>query len=370
LWLAVSVELTSEELAELRALTNGAEVSAAVGTRARIVLWYAEGRRKKDVAALAGVSRPTVDLWLGRYAAQGPAGLLSQQPGGPREQVPARVRSRVLALTRMTPPTDTGLSHWSSREMARYIGRTEGVAVSHRWVAKLWRERGLKPHRQGTFKLSRDPQFAAKVADIVGLYLDPPGGAVVLSLDEKTQIQALDRTQPLLPIEFDATEQRTHDYVRHGTTNLFAALNVATGEVIGECRPSRNGTEFLAFLRKAVTGYRGREVHVVLDNLSTHTTPDVQEWLQANPHVQFHFTPKGSSWMNQIETWFGIITRQAIRRGTFSSVQVLIRAIRDYITTWNADPRPFQWTATADEILAKVQLVQTNIKKLVENNAK
>ncbi|MGW4466682.1 IS630 family transposase [Micromonospora sp. NPDC004704] len=364
------MELTSGEQAELRALVNSAEVSAVIGTRARIVLWRAEGRRKKEIAVLAGVSRPTVDLWLGRYADEGAAGLFSQRPGGPREQVPARIRSRALALTRMTPPTDTGLSHWSSREMAAYITRTEGVAVSYHWVAKLWREHGLKPHRSGTFKLSRDPGFAAKVADIVGLYLDPPGGAVVLSLDEKTQIQALDRTQPLLPIEFDATEQRTHDYVRHGTTNLFAALNIATGEVLGECRPSRDGAAFLAFLKKAVAPHRGRQVHVVLDNLSTHTTPDVMAWLAANPNVRFHFTPTGSSWINQIEIWFGIITRQAIRRGTFSSVQVLVRSIRDYIATWNADPRPFQWTATADEILAKVQLVQTSIKKLVANNTK
>ena len=182
-----------------------------------------------------------MDLWLGRYAAEGAAGLLDRSHAAPREQVPARIRARILALTRTSPPAETGLSHWSSREMARYITRTEGATVSHHWVAVLWRQNGLKPHRQGTFKLSKDPQFAAKVADIVGLYLDPPGAAVVLSLDEKTQIQALDRTQPLLPIEFDATEKRTHDYVRHGTTNLFAALNVATGEVIGECRSSRDG---------------------------------------------------------------------------------------------------------------------------------
>lgn len=362
--------MTPEERAALRALVNAAEVSAAVGTRARIVLWYAEGRQKKDIAVLAGVSRPTVDLWLARYAAEGAAGLLARQPGGPREQVPARIRARVLALTRMTPASGTGLSHWSSREMARYVTRTEGISVSHHWVAKLWREHGLKPHRLGTFKVSRDPQFAQKVTDIVGLYLDPPGAAVVLCLDEKTQIQALDRTQPLLPITFDATEQRTHDYVRHGTTNLFAAFNVATGEVVGECRPSRDGANFLAFLKKTVAPHGTREIQVVLDNLSTHTTPDVMAWLTRHPNVSFHFTPKGSSWINQIETWFSIITRQAIRRGTFSSVQVLIRAIRDYIAVWNTDPRPFEWTATADEILAKVQLVQTNIKKLVDNNAK
>jgi transposase len=364
------MELADEQQAELRALINSPDVAATVATRARIVLWRTEGRRKKDIAVLAGVSRPTVDVWLGRYAAQGVAGLLDRSHAAPREQVPPRIRARVLALTRTSPPSETGLSHWSSREMARFIARTEGVAVSHHWVATLWRDNGLKPHRQGTFKLSRDPQFAAKVADIVGLYLNPPGAAVVLSLDEKTQIQALDRTQPLLPIEFDAAEKRTHDYVRHGTTNLFAALNVATGEVVGECRPRHDGANFLAFLKKAVRPHRGKQVHVVLDNLSTHATPDVLAWLEANPHVRFHFTPKGSSWMNQIETWFGIITRQAIRRGTFSSVQVLIRQIRDYIDHWNADAKPFAWTATADQILAKVQLVQTNIKKLVDNNAK
>jgi transposase len=192
----------------------------------------------------------------------------------------------------------------------------------------------------------------------------------VLSVDEKSQVQALDRTQPLLPITFDATEKRTHDYVRHGTTNLFAALNVGTGEVLGECAPVRDGTHFLAFLKKAVKPHASKQVHVVLDNLSTHTTPEVMAWLADNPHVDFHFTPKGSSWINQIETWFGIITRQAIRRGTFSSVKVLIKQIRDYINHWNANPKPFTWTATTEEILAKVRLAQTTIKKLVNNNAK
>jgi transposase len=266
--------------------------------------------------------------------------------------------------SRTSPPADSGLSHWSSREMAAFIGRTEGVSVSHHYVAKLWREAGLRPHRQGTFKLSRDPAFAEKVADIVGLYLDPPAAAVVLSIDEKTQIQALDRTQPLLPIEFDVSEKRTHDYVRHGTTNLFAALEVGTGQVFGECKPSRDGANFLAFLIKAVRRHPGREVHVVLDNLSTHSTPDVLKWLEGNPHVHFHFTPIGSSWINQ--TWFGIVARQSIRPGTFTSVTVLIKQIRDYIEHWNTDPKPFEWIATADEILARAQLVQSSIKQLVD----
>jgi transposase len=364
------VELTADERAELEAMVNSSEVSGAVATRARIVLWRAENRRKKEVAELSGVSRPTVDLWLGRYESEGVAGLLDRPRDAGREQVPGWVRARILAATRTTPPPESGLSHWSSREMAAFLRRTEGVEVSHNYVAKLWRETGLRPHRQGTFKVSRDPEFVEKVADIVGLYLEPPGGAVVLSVDEKTQVQALDRTQPVLPIAFDVSEKRTHDYVRHGTTNLFAALNVGTGEVYGECKPAGSGTDFLAFLKAAVKPHAGKDVHVVLDNLSTHSTPEVRDWLANNPRVTFHFTPTGSSWINQIEIWFGIITRQAIRRGTFASVRALVARIRDYIGHWNANPSPFVWTATADEILAKVRLVQSNIKKLVENNAK
>ena len=325
------MELTSEQRAELAALVNSADVSASVATRARIVLWWADGRPKVEVAALAGVSRPTVDLWLSRFAAGGVSGLLDRRRGAPREQMPAAIRGRVLALTR-TSPTGRDRPVALVEPRARRVHRAHrGVYVSHHYVAKLWRETGLKPHRHGTFKLSKDPEFAAKVADVVGLYLDPPGGAVVLSIDEKTQIQALDRTQPMLPIAFDATEKRTHDYVRHGATNLFAALNVATGEVFGECKPTRNGANFLDFLKKAVKPHTGADVHVVLDNLSTHTTPEVTAWLERNPRVHLHFTPVGSSWINQIETWFGIITRQSIRRGTFTSVTVLVKQIRDYI---------------------------------------
>jgi transposase len=330
----------------------------------------AEGRRRKDVAELAGVSLPTVDRWVTRYAERGLAGLDDDPRGAGREQVPASVRARVLALTRATPPVETGLSHWSSRELAAYLKRAEGVSVSWHYVAKLWRDKGLQPHRQGTFKLSKDPAFAEKVADVIGLYLDPPGGAVVLSIDEKTQVQALDRTQPLLPLDFGVTEQRTHDYRRHGITNLFAALDVATGQVVADCQPSRDGARFLAFLRKAVKPHAGKEIHVILDNLSTHTTPEVRAWLDVNPNVTFHFTPTGSSWLNMIEIWFGNITRQSIRRGTFTSVNALIVRIRDYVAHWNTDPKPFTWTATTDEILAKVRWVQTSIRQLVDNNAK
>ncbi|WSB25602.1 IS630 family transposase [Streptomyces sp. NBC_01788] len=225
-----------EQAAELRELVSSRDVPADIATRGRIVLWSAEGRRRKDIAELLGVSLPTVDRWKRRYAEHGVAGLEGDRPGGAREQVPARVRARVIALTRMTPPDGTGLSHWSTRELAKYLKRTEDVTVSWHYIARIWREENLKPRRSGTFKISKDPAFAERVTDIVGLYLDPPGGAVVLSLDEKTQVQALDRTQPVLPVTFDATEKRTHDYIRHGTTNLFAALNVATGQVLGECK--------------------------------------------------------------------------------------------------------------------------------------
>jgi transposase len=330
----------------------------------------AEGRRRKDVAELAGVSLPTVDRWVDRYADHGLAGLEERRRGAPREQVPARVRARILALTRTTSPAQTGLSHWSSRELANYLRRGAGVSVSWHYVAKLWRDNGLRPHRQGTFKLSKDPAFAAKVADVVGLYLDPPGGAVVLSFDEKTQVQALDRTQPLLPIDFGCTEKRTHDYRRHDTTNLFAALDVGTGRVVADCYPRRTAAAFLAFLRKAVKPYPGKEIHLVLDNLSTHDTPAVKAWLKRNPNVTFHFTPVGSSWINQIQTWFAIITRQAIRRGTFTSVNALITRIRDYVEHWNTDAQPFMWIATTEEILAKVAWVQTSVRRLVDNNAK
>ena len=366
----VGVTLTEDQAAELRALINSRDVPATVATRARIVLWSAEGKRRKDIAEWAVVSLPTVDRWLDRYAERGLAGLDDRDRGAARAQVPPWVPGRLLALSRATPPTSTGLSHWSARTLAAYFTTHEAVKVSWHYVAKLWRANDLRPHKHGTFKLSKDPAFAEKTADVVGLYLDPPGGAVVLSLDEKSQIQALDRTQPLLPLDFGVTEKRTHDYKRHGVTNLFAALNVATGQVVGECAPRRGGAEFLAFLRKAVRPYAGKQIHVVLDNLSTHDTPQVRAWLEANPNVTFHFTPVGSSWLNQIEIWFGIITKQAIRRGTFTSVNALILRIRDYITHWNTSAKPFTWTATADEILAKVRWVQTNVKQLVANNTK
>jgi transposase len=249
-----------------------------------------------------------------------------------------------------------------------YVTGTEGFRVPNKYVAAVWADDGPEPHRRGTSKISEDPGFAAEAADVVGLYLQPPGEAVVLRVDEKTQIQALDRTQPVLPVAFDAIEQRPHDYVRHGVTSLFAAPDVETGEVTGDCRPTRDGAEFLAFPETVVAARPHRDAHVAPGDLSTHETPDVTAWLTANPRVRFHFTPVGSSWLNQIETWFGVAERQAIHRGTSSSVNSLIHTIRHYVDHWNRDAKPFTRTATADETLVKAQLVQASIKKLVDNN--
>lgn len=362
------MNLTNEDRAGLESLLRCEGYDGSVSARAQIVLWWAEGYSAPEIARMAGTTKPTVYKWIARYEEHGVEGLSNRVSTGRPREVSAETRGRILALSRCSPPEETGFSHWSSREMARYLKQQEGISVSHNFVSALWREHDLQPHRQGTFKLSTDPAFEEKVIDVIGLYLDPPMDAVVLSIDEKTQIQALDRTQPLLPMTFSKTEKRTHDYVRHGTTNLFAALNTATGEVLGRCFNRRRTKEFLKFMDQVVATHEGREVHVVLDNLSTHSGPDVDTWLTKHPNVTFHFTPTGSSWLNQVETWFGIITRQAIRRGTFGSVRQLINTINAYITNWNEDSRPFIWTPTANEIIAKVRLVHQDFNKLLDNN--
>ncbi|WP_395111388.1 IS630 family transposase [Actinomadura sp. SCN-SB] len=364
------VELSKQQRSSLESVIRQGEYDRSVAARAQIVLWRAEGRSVAEIARMSGATRPTVYKWLDRYESSGLDGLIDQdRPGRPRG-IPESVRSRVVALTRRTPPASTGLSHWSSREMSAYLKRAEGVSVSHSVIARIWKEHDLQPFRQGTFKLSRDPEFAEKVIDIVGLYLDPPEGAVVLSVDEKTQVQALERTQPLLPISFAKSEKRTHDYVRHGTTNLFAALEVATGQVMGKCSSRRRTADFIAFMDQVAERRADQELHVILDNLSTHSGAEVDAWLAAHPNVSFHFTPIGGSWLNQIEIWFGIITRQAIRRGSFGSLRILIDTINAYITDWNQDAKPFTWTAKPKEIIAKVRVLQRDYKKLLANNSK
>jgi transposase len=364
------MDLSEAQRASLESLTRQDGYDGSVAARAQIVLWRAEGFTVGDIRKMSGASKPTIYKWVDRYVRFGVDGLTDLPRSGRPPEVPDRVRSRIVALTRCTPPAQTGLSHWSSREMATYLKRAEGIAVSHDFIAQVWRDHDLQPQRQGTFKLSTDPDFEAKVADVVGLYLDPPLGAVVLSIDEKTQVQALDRTQPVLPIDFAKTEKRTHDYVRHGTTNLFAALDTMTGEVLGECYSRRRTTEFLQFMDHVVARYGDRDIHVVLDNLSTHKGQDVNAWLTQHPGVTFHFTPTGSSWLNQVEIWFNIITRQAIRRGTFTSLRVLTKMITSYIENWNRDAKPFVWTATPGEIIASVRILHRDFKKLLANNLK
>lgn len=313
--------------------------------RARIVLRSADGAAIDHVAAEVGVAVMTVKLWRRRYAEAGLAGLVdAPRPGHPPTYTRAD-RDRLVALT-MGPPPE-GTTHWSVRRMAARTGMSPAT------VHRIWSELGYRPHRTETFKFSTDPALEAKIRDIVGLYLDPPDGAIVLCVDEKTQIQALDRTQPLLPLRPGQAERHTHDYTRHGTTCLFAALEVGTGQVTTATRERHTAADFLAFLRRVERAYRGEELHVVLDNVSTHSTPEVNEWLERHPRITFHFTPTSASWMNQVETWFGILTRQAIRRGSFKSVKELIVMIEAFTRQWNEGSSPFVWIKTADEILAK-----------------
>ncbi|GAC1663873.1 MAG: IS630-like element ISMsm5 family transposase [Candidatus Limnocylindrales bacterium] len=333
------------ELAALRSLARAGRTEQRLATRARIVLRAVEGQPNNRIAAELHVAPMTVLLWRRRFARERLAGLHdAARPG--RERVYGRAeRDRVIALTLSAPPA--GLSHWSSRRLAREVG------MSTRTVQRIWKEAGLQPHRTETFKFSTDPELEAKVRDVVGLYLDPPARAIVLSLDEKTQIQALDRTQPMLPLRPGQVERHTHDYKRNGTTSLFAALEVATGRVTKEARERHTADDFLHFLRLVARTYPKGRVHVILDNVSTHKTPDVQRWLRGHRRFTFHFTPTSASWMNQVETWFGILTRQAIRRGSFGSVKELVAMIDAFTEQWNAGASSFAWVKTADEILAK-----------------
>ena len=360
------MELSEQDRTELQAVVGSGSYDGSVSSRAQMVLWYDQGYRKVEIAAMSGASRPTVDKWLARYEQFGLEGLVSMTSlGGPR-QIPDRIRAKVLALSRTTPPSALGISHWSSTEMARYIKKTEGVYVSQTWVSRLWRQNGLKPWQQGTFKISQDPHFEDKVRDVVGLYLDPPEGEVVVSVDAKSGIQALDRTQPLLPIDFGKTQKRTFDYARMGISDLYAALDIRTGRVITSLSQTHATPDFLRLMKKVVAAYPGQKMHVVLDNASVHLSDDTKKWLaKQNGRVVFHFTPTGASWMNQIEIWNGILTRKLIRCGTFRSVKVLNREIEAFVKHWNSDCKPIKWTATAEEIIDKVRLVTARMEALL-----
>jgi transposase len=306
----------------------------------------ADGLPGVEIARRIGYTPIQISRLRARFAAERVAGLRDRPRPGRPATVSARQIARVVALTLKPPPKRSGLTHWTTREVARRTG------LSYVMVHRIWRAHGLQPHRVETFKFTTDPAAEEKIHDIVGLYLDPPANAAVVCVDEKTQIQALNRTQPLLPLRPGLPARQTHDCQRHGVTSLFAALDVAHGRVIGECRPRHTGDDFLAFLQTVARRYRG-ELHVILDNSSSHKTPAVQAWLAAHPRVQFHFTPPGASWLNMIEAWFSILTRQSIRRSSFDSVRALIQHIRRYLERWNEHPVPFIWTKTAEQIIAK-----------------
>ena len=327
--------------------------------RAAIVLASADGVSGSAICARVGVSRPTVLLWLDRYDAEGAAGLQTDRPrsGRPKVLTPEREAAIVDATLHQRPPD--GGTHWSTRLMAKHAG------VHQTTISRIWRGHGLKPHRVETFKVSTDPEFVAKLRDVVGLYLDPPKRAVVFSVDEKSQIQALNRTQPGLPMKKGRAGTMTHDYERHGTTTLFAALNVASGEIHHECLPRQRRVEFLKFMTGVeATVPKGLSVHVILDNYQTHKTPEVERWLKRHPRVHFHFTPTSASWLNMVERFFGELTSRQLRRLAVTSVQELETAIDTYIARRNVDPTPFTWTASVRKILAKVKKAKDTLASL------
>lgn len=340
--------MTTKQRRTLESWVRAKTTPQRVVLRSRICLLAAEGRPQQEIAIELGTSRPTVLLWRNRFLNRGPSGLSEDAPHGPSSRrLPAAKVQAIVEATLHTTPKDA--THWSTRTMAKAQG------VGHATVSRIWDAHGLQPHRVKGFKLSTDKRFVEKLTDVVGVYLDPPDKAVVLCVDEKTQIQALDRTQPGLPLKKGRCGTMTHDYKRNGTTCLFAALNVLEGQVIGSCYPRHRNIEFRKFLRRIDRETpKGLAIHLILDNYGTHNHPKVKAWLEKHPRFHLHFTPTSSSWLNLVERWFGEITRKRIRRGVFRSVPELVAAIEDYIRLNNQDPNPFVWTKRADEILKKV----------------
>jgi transposase len=353
-----ALPMTLEQKKTLEAWVRARSTPQTIVLRAWICLLASEGMSTNAVAKELNTSRPTVILWRKRFQEQGILGLSEEAPKGPskRRLSTEKVHEIVEATLHTTPPDAT---QWSVRTMAKAQG------VSPATVARIWDAHGLKPHRVKTFKLSKDKQFVEKLTDVVGLYLNPPDKAIVLSVDEKSQIQALDRTQPGLPMKKGRCGTMTHDYKRNGTTCLFAALNVLDGTVIGSCYPRHRHEEFLKFLRKVDRETpKGMDLHLIVDNYGTHKHPNVTKWLEKHKRFQLHFIPTSSSWLNLIERWFGEITRKRIRRGVFHSVPELVDAIEEYIRLNNQDPKPFVWTKTAEDIVLKVKRCKSTMETL------
>ena len=345
---ATPIELSDDARRQLEQLARSRTASVRLAERAAIVLHAADGLENQQIAAVMNISRQKAARWRVRYAAHGLAGIEKDAPRpGRKRRISAKQRAIVVHMTLYETPD--GHTHWSRSTMAKATGLSDST------IGRIWREHGLKPHQVRTFKLSNDPQFVEKLNDIIGLYVSPPEHAIVLSCDEKSQIQALDRTQPSLPMKPGRNGTMTHDYKRNGTTCLFAALNVLEGTVIGSCYPRHRNVEFLKFLRQIDRETPlGLDLHLVLDNYGTHNHDHVHQWLRKHPRFHLHFTPTSSSWLNLVERRFGEITRKRIRRGVFKSVPQLIEAIQDFIRVNNQNPKPFVWTKKVDQILEKV----------------
>jgi len=341
------IVLKEQERGKLQEWARRPKTAQRLATRARIVLGCAEGKENRQVARELRITDQTVCKWRERFRANGLEGLADEpRPGAPRKISDAQVEALITRTLESTPAQGT---HWSTRTIAQATGMSQSA------ISRIWRAFSLQPHRVETFKLSTDPFFIEKVRDIVGLYVNPPERALVLCVDEKSQVQALDRTRPVLPLRPGVPARQTHDYIRNGTTSLFAALDVATGKVIGSCHRRHRHQEFLRFLERideAVPEHL--DIHLVMDNYGTHKMPKVKRWFARRPRYHVHFTPTSASWLNQIERFFGLLTDRRIRRGTFGSVRELEAAIRDYLAHHNQSPKPFTWTATADSILKKI----------------
>jgi putative transposase len=345
---ARKIELDAQQRIQLQSLSTSRSLPHALVTRARLILMADEGLENIVIAERLGLSRLSVGKWRQRFAQYGIEGLHDElRPGRPRSINDERIAKLINQTLHSAPKNAT---HWTTRLSAKH------TKISKSSVQRIWNVFGLRPHRHRAFKLSNDPFFVEKVRDIVGLYLNPPQNALVLCVDEKSQCQALERTQPILPMGLGYVEGITHDYIRHGTTTLFAALNISSGEVIGKCQRQHRHQEFLKFLNHIDSQVPAKlNLHLIMDNYASHKHPKVRSWLAQHPRYQVHFTPTYSSWLNQVERWFGLITQQAIRRGSFRSVKDLVTRIDQFVQQYNRNCRPFSWTATAESILAKLE---------------